>query len=68
MAGKSVQDLVDILQSRNLTANVDELENAFRADQDGAIQTWTTEHLNGETLLTREELALYAEPLVRTSC
>ncbi|TAQ87728.1 hypothetical protein B7494_g3962 [Chlorociboria aeruginascens] len=61
MGNISFESLLDILRSRDIPFDRDALQTAFEdPDSQTAIQEWVQEFLSEDTLLTKEEAALYA--------
>lgn len=55
--------LISALKERNISVKRGEIETALNNATSKAENTkWIAEHLNYDTLLTREELALYGSP------
>jgi hypothetical protein len=50
--------LLDCLQTRDLAAKYADLRKNLDREHDLAIESWINEHLEPETLLTKDELAL----------
>ncbi|KAL3473633.1 hypothetical protein BJX99DRAFT_233269 [Aspergillus californicus] len=56
------QAVISALKDRNLALNRDEITAAFHDDSTSAKNTkWVKEHLNTDTILSQEELALYSK-------
>lgn len=52
--------LIFTLKERNISVKRGEIESAFRDEASSAENAkWVSDHLNYDTLLTREELDLY---------
>lgn len=58
--------LISALKERHFSIGKEELESAFQTAADGVQNAdWVVEHLNPDTLLTKEELTQYVGPRVR---
>jgi hypothetical protein len=57
--------LIDCLRKRDININRDKLQTALEGEHSTAIKHWIREYLGPETLLTKEELNLYAVPTIR---
>lgn len=56
----SLASLVDILQERDITYDRDALKAAIEdPESESAVRAWIDEYLTPETLLTKEEAALW---------
>jgi hypothetical protein len=66
MTDNSLNFLLEILRDRDVPYNRDAIKSIFDDPESKAvIQAWMQEYLSPETLLTRDEAALYALPLTR---
>lgn len=52
--------LLESLRSHDISFNQKDLQRALDTQNEPTIETWVEEHLGPETLLTKEELLLYA--------
>lgn len=68
MANNSFESLVGVLRDRDIPFDRDALKAAFDdPESQGAIEAWLQEFISPETLLSKDEAALYAfpEPVLR---
>lgn len=69
MAPSELQHLLHVLKERDVPLGVDDVAWAFENDSTkSAIQSWVREYTSPASLLTREELFLYATPLQYGIC
>jgi hypothetical protein len=54
----SLDHLMRCLRDRDIDVSRDDLRKVLKSDQGPALESWVIEHLNHETLLSKEELAL----------
>lgn len=65
MGDSSYNYLVQVLRDHDIQFDKDELKASFKdPDSQDAVRAWVEEYLSHETILTKEETALYVSPYV----